>query len=217
MTPYYQDDSVTIYHGDSRGFIDQARSGVVVSDPPYGIDYKYASYQDSEENLVSAIHEVVEPFIGVSKRSAWFCGVNNLFKYPPAKWCMAWTWNGTNTYGKFGINQWQPILVYGDDVKGFGSVNGVLKSDKIHYEGGQSDEVKDFSVHCCPKNQKIMRILIARLSEASDVILDPFMGSGTTLRSAKDLGRKAIGIEIEEKYCEIAARRMSQEVLFGVA
>jgi DNA modification methylase len=65
-------------------------------------------------------------------------------------------------------------------------------------------------------NQKPLRIISQQIlasTDADDTILDPFMGSGTTLRAAKDLGRKAIGIEIDERYCEIATKRMSQMVL----
>ena len=70
--------------------------------------------------------------------------------------------------------------------------------------------------HPCPKPLPLMLELLSLFTDPGETILDPFMGSGTTLRAAKDLGRKAIGIEIEEKYCEIAAKRMSQGVLqFG--
>ena len=76
--------------------------------------------------------------------------------------------------------------------------------------GFQRDELE--SSHTCPKPINLIKKVVCRLSDPSDSIIDPFLGSGTTLRAAKDLGRKAIGIEIEERYCEIAAKRMAQEV-----
>ena len=69
-------------------------------------------------------------------------------------------------------------------------------------------------LHPTQKAEALMKWCMGlRWTLGYDQILDPYMGSGTTLRAAKDLGRKAIGIEIEERYCEIAAKRMAQEVL----
>ncbi|MGE3705709.1 MAG: site-specific DNA-methyltransferase [Vicinamibacterales bacterium] len=67
--------------------------------------------------------------------------------------------------------------------------------------------------HPCPKPLPLMRELVSLFTDAGELILDPFMGSGTTLRAAKDLGRRAIGIELEEKWCEVAAKRLEQQVL----
>jgi len=67
--------------------------------------------------------------------------------------------------------------------------------------------------HPTQKPEKLMRDFVALFSDPGETILDPFMGSGTTLRAAMDLGRKAIGIEIEERYCEIAVKRLQQSVM----
>jgi len=77
-------------------------------------------------------------------------------------------------------------------------------------DGGQ--DAYALSIHPNQKPVALMKWCIKK-AECDGIILDPFMGSGTTLRAAKDLGRKAIGIEIEEKYCEIAAKRMAQSVM----
>ena len=69
------------------------------------------------------------------------------------------------------------------------------------------------SGHPTEKPIRLFQSFVEQFSDPGETILDPFMGSGTTLRAAKDLGRKAIGIEIEEKYCEIAVKRLKQEVL----
>lgn len=72
--------------------------------------------------------------------------------------------------------------------------------------------------HPCPRKIAHVQWLVYRWSDEGDMVIDPFVGSGTTLVAAKNLGRKSIGIEIEERYCEIAAERLSQGVLeFGVA
>jgi site-specific DNA-methyltransferase (adenine-specific) len=71
----------------------------------------------------------------------------------------------------------------------------------------------DTGDHPCPKPLTLYRRLIEAFTTPTDIVLDPFVGSGTTLVAAKDLGRRAIGIEIAERYCEIAAQRCSQEVL----
>ena len=88
----------------------------------------------------------------------------------------------------------------------------------MRWNGGGRRAVWEYPVerqngHPTPKPLALMADLIALFTDPGETILDPFLGSGTTARAAKDLGRKVIGIEMEEKYCEIAAQRMSQEVM----
>ena len=90
-------------------------------------------------------------------------------------------------------------------------VNALIRAKVFRYPIHQHNQTKAGG-HPTEKPVSVMRWCIGFFPDAQ-TILDPFMGSGTTLRAAKDLNRKAIGIEIEERYCEIAAKRMSQMVM----
>ena len=101
-------------------------------------------------------------------------------------------------------------LAWMDAVSGFYKFVHLIHGGCVNDDSIFGNNEKRF--HPTQKPVRLMRWCISLYPDAVS-ILDPFMGSGTTLRAAKDLGRKAIGIEIEERYCEIAANRLRQEVL----
>ncbi|MGH9809586.1 MAG: DNA methyltransferase, partial [Terriglobia bacterium] len=131
-------------------------------------------------------------------------GVRNLFLYPEPTWTLCWCFGGGGR-GRWGFNHWQPVLAYGFDplhrLK-------LMHTDVIHAKNACFE---DRSQHPCPKPLPFMRKLINRVAPSpADVILDPFMGSGTTGVAAIQLGHKFIGIEINGDYLALAQRRIAE-------
>ncbi len=221
--PYYQDEAVTIYHGDCRDILPQLpKVDLVLTDPPYGVGIKYSRlYQDERDGYWDWFLPAVE-LMRQAGTVLIFTHRNESLRY-----IKDWDWVGVwNKPGSFGarignspiLPHWEPIYFYGIHKMG---VFGEYLPDVLTYnpeKAGISSVIgrekwqdnSDFATHPCPKPQILFQRLLQVFCPDTGITLDPFMGSGTTLRAAKDLGRKAIGIEIEEKYCEIAAKRMSQ-------
>jgi len=220
MKPYYQDDAVTIYHADCREILQTLEPvDLVLTDPPYGIEgarghgnrargkamYSPIGWEDTPEYIAKVCAPVICFLIKSVKRVIVTPGNRHLHLYPLPSADIGCFWTPAATgYGPWGPILFHPILYYGRDPRaGIGSLP----------TGRTMNEHPDVAGHPCPKPLKPWKWLLNKGSLENETVLDPFMGSGTTLRAAKDLGRKAIGIEIEEKYCEIAAKRMSQSVM----
>ena len=188
------------------------RFDAVVTDPPYGIGFPYNSHEDTPENLEALIQGMVPVARKMASRVVITPGNTNVFRYPPADWIGAWTWDTTTACGFWGWSQWQPILLYGEDVwPGTNSKGGPLKSDRIHFSGGEAKiNHADGGGHTCPKPLAFMEKLIGRFTEFGDSVLDPFMGSGTTLVACQRMGRHGTGIELDPDYFEIACRRVDE-------
>ncbi len=184
---------------------------LVLTDPPYGIDLDYDVYADTLENLRLIAQASVPEFRRVATRAIVFTGIRAVWVWPASDWLFSYAWRTTGCYGQYGVNQWTPVLCYGKDLPGFGSVNGVIKSNLAYFaDGGDTGFSRHEIVenHPCPKPRKIMDYMVKRFSNPGDLILDPFCGSGTTCVAAKKLGRRFIGIEISEQYCQIARERL---------
>lgn len=221
MTPYFTDGTVTIYHGDCREILPTLEYDCVVTDPPYGVDLGshagatekragylikqgYDSYDDTLENLRSVVVPAIALALTRAKRGAVWCAGSRIREFPEAS-CVGGVFMpsgvGRNAWG---FTNMAFVLLYGSAP---GLENGA------HHTAIRSTATAEKNGHPCPKPLAWMTWLVGLAVAAGETVVDPFMGSGTTLRAAKDLGRKAIGIEIDEKYCEIAARRMSQQTL----
>ena len=218
--PYYSHAGITIYHGDCREILPSLQSvDSVITDPPYGVDLgenspggldkdPYLSYTDTYANFIGIVVPAINLALDKSRRGAVFSGPHIHEQRKPdaigGVYCPA-----ASGRHKWGFKSFLPVLFYGTAPSletGRGSMATAMESTAIAERNG----------HPVQKPLIWMSWLISLASLETETVLDPFMGSGTTLRAAKDLGRKAIGIEIEEKYCEIAAKRLSQEVFdFG--
>jgi hypothetical protein len=214
-TPYYQDEHVTIYHGDCRDILPHVDADVMVTDPPYGINHQsdYLAMSSAAWRGRRSVTGDEDTGMRDAALAVWgdrpAIVFGSLKVQPPAGWQPNKTliWDKGDLGGGDVTFPWKPswelIYVLGHGFRGPRG-RGVLRYI-IH------SHVTAGRVHPHQKPVDLMRDLIAKCP--SGVIVDPFMGSGTTLRAAKDLGRRAIGIEIDKVYCEIAVQRLRQEVL----
>ena len=195
--PYYEEPGITIYCGDCRDILPYLEPvDLVLTDPPYQVGFsEFEKHFDFKWWL-----ETFPNFGNV----AFTCGIRNLHIYPKPRWIYCWAKPGsTRRNDTGGFNCWEPVLYYG---------NRKIMTDFIYLPDCVNHTV-DGKDHPCPKPLPLWMWLVERFSNEGDLILDPMIGSGTTALAAKQLHRNFIGIEISQKYCDIARERLRQEVL----
>jgi len=210
VKPYYEDGSVTIYHGDCREILPSLdRVDLVLTDPPYGIGEKWSKSAMVGKNGSSRLWGKGETWDDAPPDAETIRAVVAAGDY-------AILWGG-NYYGLPASRCW---LVW-DKIQDFTGASAelawtnfdaavrVFRLSRVEAFGANAESSKK---HPTEKPLRLIRWCIQK-APAANTILDPFMGSGTTLRAAKDLGRKAIGIEVSEAYCAMAVERLGQEVL----
>ncbi len=208
MKPYYDHGGIQIFHGDCREVLPSISADVLVSDPPYGI--KFSSSWEGKytgNNIAGDCSTVLRNEI----LDAWGDKPAIVFGHwrqaIPARTVALLVWNKGIHVGMGNLAiPWKPnhefIFILG------GGFSGHRGSGVLDFPAMSPNFVDQW--HPTEKPEGLLKELVGKCPPGT--VIDPFMGSGTTLRAAKELGRRAIGIEIEERYCEIAAKRLSQEV-----
>jgi len=207
-------DGQCIVHADCRDVLPVlGKVDLVLTDPPYGIGLEEHGRNGHDWRIAGDENQTLGNEV---LRNCWQREWPQIaFSSPKAPWLEGYwrqwlVWDKGPAVGGGGDRatcwkfDWEII-----QVRLMPKLNGKRDSSVLWFHIGQ----RDYHLHPCQKPVKLLHHLIGKASGEGSAVLDPFLGSGTTLRAAKDLGRHALGIEIEEMYCEIAAERLRQGVL----
>jgi DNA modification methylase len=222
VEPYYDHGGIQIYHADCREVlpgleqVDKAKI-ICITDPPYGVKrdkgfegfggfgtpIKRRRYEDDNWDSDRPSSDTFRLILSCCDLAIIWGGNFFADMLPQGTHWISW-------------DKLQTMPTFGDCELAW--TNSPRKSvSKIVVEWNGLIGKKDQRFHPTQKPLQLMSWCVSQYSKDADIILDPFCGAGTSLVAAKDLGRRAIGIELEERYCEIAAKRLSQEVLdFGL-
>jgi len=213
IRPYYEADGITIYHGDCLDILPQLdKVDLVLTDPPYGIERfkgveketsgvfaKKGTFKNASKwNNLKPDGALLYKIRDAGKYQVIFGGNN--FDLPTSEYFIIW-------------DKKQGMPNFARCEYAWVSPNSKIPAKIFEYPITKLNHSR--WNHPAEKPLPLIKYIINLFEGKADgLILDPFMGSGTTLVAAKQLGRKAIGIEIEEKYCEIAVRRLGQMEIF---
>jgi site-specific DNA-methyltransferase (adenine-specific) len=215
--PYHEEAAGVIYCADCLDILPQIPDkaiDLIYADPPFnainGIGIYSKEYSGFNDKLSI---EDYQKFCGSWFRAASaVCpkllitpGIANMFYYPQPLWSIVIYKPSRPSFNRFGgYNCWEPILTYGKPVKRI--PRDVIDFDSLNFV------FKNIN-HPCPDNINLVRWVIDTWSSPDNIVIDPFLGSGSLAVAAKQLGRKFIGIEISQKYCDIAVQRLQQGIL----
>lgn len=210
---YYNEDNLyRVYHGNNRDLtakLPDKSIPLVFADPPYGVDHLYdGQFADNWDYYVENTEWLLTEGIRVSKvmvvTPGGYTNVDYWREQLKAKglnyFRFCWYKGAMPHRSKVGFAHWEEVLIIGEKV--YAGIPDFI------YANPESDK----DGHDCPKPEKLVMFFISAYTKVGELVYDPFLGGGTTMVAAKILNRKGLGCEISEKYCKIAAKRVSQEM-----